>query len=590
MSSPHRTRSVDVVATRRMHRITWILCGGALVLALAGGGAWHSLKRLRASQLLDALDAARSHMKAGDMPETARLLGAAQRAAPQDPAVIRATADFLIHANASPVEIAQTLRRVTDQPDATPEDLLKLARAEARQGSLETARSTLQRLPEAARSSAGVLELEASMLKLEGRDQEAEERLRTALLAAPESRESLFRLAVLDYKQPLSAIHQRGRQNLWRIAAGQDKHAVLAMQLLTKDSNLTGPEAARLVELAQAHPEAGQARLAALAVLMRLIPQDRPAIIERESRRAAAATGQERQELNRWLSSVDEHQRVLQMLPTQAQVKAKDLPADQLELRLESLAAAGRWDDVAALLTRDVEKPLGPASFNRWHAVLAARQNNDNTSVLRHLDLAFEASGRGAQAAAAVRTAETALQLKLPDLAASYYEEIAHEHKAATGLAVAMLEKALSLHAVVRSTSSMLRVACRIAHLSPDNRPAVFRADYLSLLAGESIEIIAHKFGAAATASKTETETETEAAQRLLLKALSAHRLRQPIAESETQALKKLKSLTWPPGQRAVLAAMIASSGDAATAFAIAERIAGTLLLPEETKLLALAR
>jgi hypothetical protein len=46
----------------------------------------------------------------------------------------------------------------------------------------------------------------------------------------------------------------------------------------------------------------------------------------------------------------------------------------------------------------------------------------------------------------------------------------------------------------------------------------------------------------------------------------------------------------WPPGPRAVLAALLARSGETAQAFQLAERIQPASLLPEERHLLKLAR
>lgn len=574
-SNEHPFASVQAEVRQRARRMKWILSGSTAILVITGVSAWYGLRQLRASQLQEVLVAAHAHMDANDMAESARLLGEAQRAAPQNPGVIRATADFLIRANANPQDIAQTLKRVTELPDAATEDLLKLARAEAKQGALQAARATLQRLPESERSGAEALELEATMLKLEGRHQEADERLRASLLAAPDKRESMLKLAVLDYKQPLPALHRRGRNGLWQIAEGSDQEARLATQLLVKDLNLTGPEAARLVDLAEKQPGAESLRLATLSIFVRLHPHERAAIIARETTRAASATGEERKEFSRWLSSVDEHEKVLQALPKQT----KGMPADQLELRFESLAAAGRWGEVEALLTRDTERSVGAVFFNLWHALLAAGKGDGQEVIRQHLGLAFDATGRGDKAAAALKTAEAADRLDMADLAGAFYEEIADKQKASTPNRAALLEKAFAQHAEARKTSAMLSVARQVAELSPNNRPAAFRADYLALLVGESLEVVA---------DKTRADTRYAAGERVLLQALAAHRLRLPMPD--TVALKALKTASLPAGQRAVLAAMIATTGDAAAAFEIAERVSHALLLPEEARLLTLAR
>jgi hypothetical protein len=105
----------------------------------------------------------------------------------------------------------------------------------------------------------------------------------------------------------------------------------------------------------------------------------------------------------------------------------------------------------------------------------------------------------------------------------------------------------------------------------------------LALLAGESLEVIAARI----VESHAEAGSEAEG-RLLLLRALSAYRLRQ--SPPLHAALRGIKAAAWPPGLRAVLAAMIAIGGDQAAAFQIAERIPESLLLPEETRLLALAK
>lgn len=559
----------------------WI-AGGALVLLVLAGGSWLALGRLRATQLIEVLDVARAHREAGDLPEAARLLMEARRAAPQNVAVIRAIADFQTHANAPTLELAQTLKHLVEHAEATDADLISLASVEVRQGAVEAARQTLGRLSPAARATAEVIELEAAMLKLEGRHQEAEDRLRTALLARPGDPQAALKLAVIDYKQPLTVIHHRGREALWKIARHDDDTAASAIQLLTKDIHLTPEEAERLAALAEAHPAPGGARLAALGALAALRPQERAAIIQRESARAAAGTAQERQAFAQWLTAIGGHEHLpapAAASPAQARLQLKNLPPDQLHLRLEALAEAKRWDDLSALLIPDAEKILGTSAFHLWQARLAAQRDHQKESTRHHLRLAFETALRDENLPAARQSAETAARLAEPGLAALFYEDIAAREKASPRLRADLLEKAFTLHASGRDTAAMLRVARQTAELTPASRPAVFRSDYLALLAGESLEVIAHKMESGAT---------HDAAQRLLLRALASHRLHQPIPDAA--ALKDLKTSVWPAGQRAVLAALIATTGDTATAFQIAERISPALLLPEEARLLRLAQ
>jgi hypothetical protein len=50
------------------------------------------------------------------------------------------------------------------------------------------------------------------------------------------------------------------------------------------------------------------------------------------------------------------------------------------------------------------------------------------------------------------------------------------------------------------------------------------------------------------------------------------------------------KATTWSPGERAVLASLLAKAGEAARAFQLVEKLPAALLLPEEAAYAKLAR
>lgn len=72
------------------------------------------------------------------------------------------------------------------------------------------------------------------------------------------------------------------------------------------------------------------------------------------------------------------------------------------------------------------------------------------------------------------------------------------------------------------------------------------------------------------------------------LRALAAYR--QGRVDEIGAALAQVKTVdTFPPGARAVFAGLLAVSGNAASAYQVAEKVPSTLLLPEERRFLALA-
>ncbi|MCX6847551.1 MAG: hypothetical protein NTY98_01385 [Verrucomicrobia bacterium] len=563
--------------------LTWLLVGGFFVGIVVWLGGRPIAKRWRSWQVTGTLTSVTSLMERKEWVLAANLLREAMQVAPNDPAVLRAVAEFQLSTHASPADVVQTFKRLHETGHATTADMVKLAHAEIRGGNIAAARKTLLSLSPAERSLADVMELESAILKMEGQSGEADNKLRTALLAQDADANAPLRLALLDFQQPFPAVHARGRTRLWDFARGRDGAACRAVQVLAADTTLTQEEADELLRLMQTHPDPGQAWLAAVQATLRLRPQERDAILARATERAGGGDDMEHMQFARWLSTMKEHERVLKFLPPDSVVKTEDLPADMLNLKLDAMAGTGRWEEVAAKLTPRLEKVLGKNSFNLWQACVAAKVKHDPARVRQHLSLAFEFAGRGQDVIPSLQTAETAARLEEWELAAAFFQSLADQMPAVQPR-LKVLEKSFAMHGRNYNTSSMLKVAREISRLSPGNDAAAFRADYLGLLVGDSLELVAANTGPASA------EAGTEAAARAhFLKAMANFRLRQPVPLHDLPQRMET-SASWTAGHRAVLAAMIAANGDPEKAFRIAERVPVALLLPEEVRLLKLAR
>ncbi|WP_395747964.1 tetratricopeptide repeat protein [Prosthecobacter sp.] len=538
-----------------------------------------ALQWWRSRQAGRFLTSARAEMDKKEWVGAARWIREAFQIAPKDPAVLRAIADFQIRTNAHPSDVVQTLQRLSSTQDAAPADIAKLARAQIDLGSHDAARKTLALLPESLTA-----ETEAYILKMEKRDSEADARLRTALTAGTGEEKNTLKLAVLDLKQPQPEINQRGRNSLWKMAREDGANTADAISILAADPSLSAQESDRLLEIVHASRQAAcrELRYPVLTALLRLRSDQRDALLDRETQAVASADQAQRIAFAHWLSALNEHRRLLAFLPPD--LKWKDMPADMARLKLEALAQAEQWSALRTAFDRDrdLEKVLGAVSFNLWQARVASAMAEGAALVQQHLNLAFDATARGQDTAAAVQVAETAEKLGVLNLATAFYQATAALASSPQGR-ITLLERAYALHLAARDTYALLQVAVEIAKLTPGNQANSFRADYLALLVGESIELVASRM------NETQESSDTEyAARLLLLKAMAAHRLHAPI--QETGMLKKLQILPWPPGHRAVLAAMLTTSGDESAGFQLAEKIPMALLLPEEKKFLAMAR
>ncbi|MFZ2281430.1 MAG: hypothetical protein WAW39_26760 [Prosthecobacter sp.] len=572
----------ELVARPSKPWLTWILFAAFVLLFAAWLGGSTVMRHWRSWQAAGSLRIAEELMSRGMWSESARVLSEASLKAPNDPDVIRAIALFQMRVQTSPEDAIQSFKRLVAQGAADKDDLLNLARSELKRGDLDAAHEALNLLPPAERAGPEAAMLDAIMLKQAGEHGKAATKIRTALSEVSPDAESRFKTALLDYTQPYAAVHLRGRQQMWDLA--RDTHGAIksrAVILLAADPALTTREAAELERLTRDSP--GPERFAALGAWLKGAPAERESVLDRETTRAASAGNDAKILLAEWLAELNEHERLLKFIPAENEVTAAELAPPLLKLKLDALAQTHRWDELRRLLGPAMERTLGGVVFNLWHARLAVEQAAGEVAARQHLELALK-SAKGAKDGLedVIGAAAFSDQHDFKHLAAEFYQAAA-SLATAPMVRLAMMEKALTMHSRLGDTSAMLGLAAEIARLTPGNDWNAFRADYLALLAGKSMEVIAARI----VEIRMEPGSEAEG-RLLLLRALSAYRLRQP--PSLHAALRGIKAGAWPPGLRAVLAAMIAVGGDQAAAFQIAERIPESLLLPEETRLLALAK
>ena len=556
----------------------------ALVVAFWAGSGFLA-QRFREWRVSAPLDEAEILMDRMDWGAAATRLREAMSIAPNSPAVIRAVLDFQRRTHATPGDVIQTLKKLSDSGDWKMADMLSLAEAEFARGAHETARKTLATMPEAERSTnPAVIALEARMLKKEQRHADAETRMRTALTAAPTDAMSSFKLALLNLKQPHPGMQAQGRTELWNIARAGGESAPVAARVLASDALLTGAQADELLRLADGmSTESQETRLTVLTRLIRLRPQEKDAILDEEARRLAADDDAGRLRFAQWLAVTHEHERALGFLPSEQSVKEGDLPVGLLQVRLEAFVSLRRLDEARLLLDKPgVREKLGMVGFRLWQARLSAAQGDATDAVRQHLKMAFDAASAEEDAASSLQTARIAEQLEQPGMAALFYQKMAERTSSPAGR-LELLEKALAMHTDARDSTAMLQAARLLSEQTPGNEANAFLADYLSLLLGESIEVIA----ARVEGTPGKALDAVTGRKRVFLSAIAAHRLRQPM---RLAVLKELQATVWPAGQRAVLAALIAASGDQEAAFRLGERIPASLLLPEEARMLNLAQ
>ncbi len=551
---------------------TWIF--GSLVLigllALAFGRPLADAgRRLLAEHF--AAEAERQ-LDAADYEACAKAVRSARHWSPQHPPVLRAALAFLDQAGGEDQAKLHFLRELVETGEATVAERARIGQLLLARGEVQSARVELERFHETERQDRHVQELVAGLERADGFPEQANRTLRAALASAPDDPECRLRLAELDARDPYAETRRRARAVFLELAGGTDALALRALDRLTRDSELTGDEAQRLLALTEAHPQAGQARrLEALATLLRARPQDRA---DRLDAAVAQARGFDEEQLavfTGWLIAQGEAVRALDLLPIEHARKSSRL----FNLHIAALAGLGRWSELEAELKRPGVIPMARHGIHLWLAKAANQRRDGLGEVRQALRAALMAAGEGADLTATQRTAEVAEQTAQWDLAAAACEGIARQHPRTRAT---MFEKLFEFALRDKDTAGAARAAARLAELQPQNDQALFRARWFSLVAGGAIEADAERLQAESARFRRDDP-------RHLLLALAAFRMGD-LERTRTH----LAEVTDPPslsaGQRAVHAGLLSVCGDAGPAFRLAEHVPAALLLPEELRFL----
>ena len=565
-------------ARKRRARVVFSAVIVLIFAALLGARpAWHWWREQRAAKNLRL---GREAIEAQNWSMAMALIGQALHDAPSDAEVLRAVAEVQRGTGDSPMSVVQTLQRLIELNKAVPADYLALAKAQLDRGDLLAVQVALNSVPTGARSSPLAVEVESELLIRLERLPEAESRLREALKINPDDTDAALKGAAINLKKSDPKREGDARNLLWNLARAKDGRSLVAMNVLLHDPKLSAPFAAELVTLAEAQctPASTSVRYAALGAVLRLIPSEREQRLDRETERSLKSDTSAQLAFLRFLAAEQEPQRMLSYLFEHGALLRQKHASDVLNLKLEALAQTHQWPQVRELLAASPPKALDVVTLHLWNACASAALDPNETAARKHLNAAFEVTNL----ITASRVADTAERLSYYDLAAELYEKLARSAPL-PGDRIEFLEKAFGAKTKLRDTAALVRIAEQITTLTPGHPGNAFRADYLALLTKAALDTIVIRLNNAVSG-----DTETAAHQRLLWAMIYHQRNQLDSLRKELAGLEDLAA--WPPGQRAVLAALIASTGEIQRAFKLAEKIPPQQLLPEERQLLKQVR
>ncbi len=495
---------------------------------------------------------------------------------PDHPALLRVTADFLIKTKGPAHSTLHYLRLLDGTGAASESDLLTMARLYAETQSVLEAENTLARLPATLREGPEALEVLSSLQSQRGERSLSDQTLRRSLGLRVGDRDARLRLAIMDLKEPFEEVRSRAKSELWSLADGRDVQARKALEQLAKDQDLLPLEADRLFHRIERHPELPESlRLEVLTALLRAQPDRRQEILDQESQRMANLPADQLRPCLLWLLQQGMAERVLALHPREFFIHSTDL----IDPYLQALAALKRWQDIEDLLARPVGMPVSAGYVSFWRAQATLQIDKEPTRARQHLLAAWEASGRGRQAALGKAGAALADHAGLWDLAISFYRGLA-DHQ--PGERVSMLEKVMEVARHAGNAAELLRTSAALQQERPKDRRFSVQYLYLRLLCGQDLELAWGEIQSLPASALDESDDI-----RLCL-ALAAYRMGQDeVMAKHLSAVREVSSLSaW---QRSVFAGLLAHGGHTADAFQYAEKISSELLLPEEKRFLGRA-
>lgn len=529
------------------------------------------------------IPAAVRYIEARDWTNAAREVNDATYWAPKDPEVLRAAVLFLEKTGSDPRSMIRFLRILDEKGLLNKEDLSRLGKAYVAVPDLKMAYATHERFQGESMQQRPALELLSAIQKAEGLAARSFLTARQALIADSGNPQSVLDLALLDARSGDPSLSGPARERLWPIARGGTEQSLAAIEFLTQHPLLTAQEAADLLKLVEGfkqNPKTEKVRFAVLSSLIHLHPHEREKLVNAEIRRWDGQTVTLLEPLIAWLVQEQQHERVLRLISSQNATSHTVL----LPHYAAALRGLKQWGALKELLAGRVNADFPSAQLSIWQAEAESHLSDDPTYPRRLLSTVFDQTGRGENAEAAMQAAEMAEHLGYWDLSSHFCEGVALRHP---GAAMSMYLKMYEMAQKETNGEAMLRSSQQLLKLKPTDVVYLDRANYLRLVLGTDIEIALKTLDEAA-----QMPAHYMPADRLVaiafLRALAAYR--QGRVDEIGAALAQVKTVdTFPPGARAVFAGLLAVSGNAASAYQVAEKVPSTLLLPEERRFLALA-
>lgn len=467
----------------------------------------------------------------------------AVKMSPDNVSAVRLTAEYL--AMMKRPEALHFLDQIERQKATTRQDRILRVRALIALGRAQEASDILSALFAEQSADETLMYLAEQVWGGTQKNEKVLEAMKTYATAHAGEREHALRLARVEITSGNPVEASAGLRRAWELAAGRDKLALGALELINSVPDLPPDEARRLVRALQEHPEkTGWHDVMALRQQVRLDPSRRPQLVVEAVEKARNLHGADIAPYARWLLEPpqNEHLRVISLISEDEALRHQPL----LENLLTAMTFLRRFDEMERLISdKRAGQILSRAvlAFYRAHLAFVSKKSSEETR---------------AALITAKAAADTEQRMDLLKQLAKYSEErgqfdIAEE--AFTSLSRNRAEEREGFDGLIRAAKSngnterYLAASAEAVRRWPEDNHYQDEYLYACLLTGQGLEI------AVLQAEKLH-KAQPQETQRRLLRAMAAWRLRDQAAVIQALADVNPSADGISPGQRAVIAAM----------------------------------
>ncbi|MSU36233.1 MAG: hypothetical protein EXS36_14275 [Pedosphaera sp.] len=390
---------------RNIFRVPALMAVCLIVAVMASGPVYKKFKVFRGRSFAKQLERLVTNSPP-DIVECNRLVKIILAIAPEDPAVLRATAHYCVMSRID-AGFNYWEMLVAKPGAATRADRIEYIRFALAMNRMEAAQAQLKQLLAENPKDAEGLQLSVQLFTLRREPGRAENMARFAVTSYPFDERMQVVLSQALASSTKAVKRAEGRRVLWPLAVGDGPMHNTALSLLISNSELTrGENTVLLHGLESGTNRTTTSLLQAASLKLKIDPTNHHHIVQKTIDEVSQGADEDRlRSLRIWLVHQRQYEALLRVLP--AEIASQTL--ETASIRLGALAELGRWSELRSLLA-DTGNPADASHRQALRGLLATREGKTN-EIAPSFELALKMAGNYPQRVRVVaKTAEFARQ------------------------------------------------------------------------------------------------------------------------------------------------------------------------------------